>query len=135
MGEARIPGTRLAWRDLPLWLGATAVMMTRWHAATAAELIEATFGGAPGGPWVRPSEGWVTPASSPRIASTSWALSSGLRMSTGEPEPASKCLARSSWPETESTLVRKMSDWATPLTLSVGRKAAATSRPATIPPR
>ena len=31
MGDARIPGTRLAWRDLPLWLGGMALAVA-WGA-------------------------------------------------------------------------------------------------------
>ena len=35
-------------------------------------------------------------------------------MTTGDPDPAGKCRASTSWPVTESTLVRKRSEVDTP---------------------
>ena len=56
---------------------------------------------------------------------TTWsALPSGVMIWTGEPDPAGKCRARTSWPVTESTVVRNRSDCVTPLASKVGTNAA-----------
>ena len=53
------------------------------------------------------------------------ALPSGAAIWTGEPDPAGKWRASTSCPVTESTFVRKRSDWAMPLALSVGQERRA----------
>jgi len=51
---------------------------------------------------------------------------------TGDPEPAGKCLARTSWPVTESTLFRKICDWGIPSAFRVGTNAAQASSPTSV---
>ena len=61
----------------------------------------------------------LTPST--RLAAATASTWSAFAMTTaGEPEPASKCSPRISWPATESTSSKKMSDDETPLALNCG---------------
>src|SRR5665647_2537905 len=92
-------------------------------------LPSTTFGGTPG---ACPTNAEATPSTDFTSASTFSALAWGAMICTGDPEPAGKCFARTSWPVTESTLLRKICDWVTPPALRVGANVAQASSPTSV---
>ena len=83
-------------------------------------LPSTTFGGMPG---ATDAEAVATPSTFIAVSTTLADWSAGVRICTGVPAPASKCLASSSWPVTDSTLSRNSSSWEMPEALNVGRNA------------
>ena len=92
-------------------------------------LPSTTFSGAPG---VWPTYAEATPLTDFRSVSTFSAWAWGAMISTGDPEPAGKCFAKTSWPVTESTLLRKSCDSDIPRAFRVGTKAAQMSSPTSV---